>query len=81
MASNIDLALAESTCSEMIANGIIAKDLKIIISASCESDAVLDDNVGFLTSDESNPETPQRAPVQNQINAPVTETTSIITAQ
>ena len=47
-ASNIDLPSVESTCTEMIANGIIDKDLKILISTSCESDAILDDNVDFV---------------------------------
>lgn len=47
---------------------------------NCESDAILGDNVNFVTSDESNPETSQRAPVQSQINASVIETKSIITS-
>ena len=64
--SNIDLPLAESTCTDMIANGIIYKDLKIQISTRCVSYAILDDNVDFVTSDKSNPESPQRAPIQNQ---------------
>ena len=42
----------------MIANGIIDKDLKILISTNCKSDAVLHDNIDFVTSDKSNPETP-----------------------
>ena len=48
---------------------MIDKDLKILIPNNCESDALLDDNVDFVTSDESNPKTPERAPIQNQINA------------
>ena len=80
-ASNIDLSSVESTCSEMIANGIIDEDLKMLISTNCESDTILDDNVDFVTSDESNPETPQWAPIQNQINAPVIENTPVITSQ
>lgn len=48
---------------------------------NCESDAILGDNVNFVTSDESNPEAPQRAPIHNQINAPVIETTPVITPQ
>ena len=48
---------------------------------NCESDAILGDNVNFVTSDESNPEAPQRAPIHNQINAPVIEATSVITSQ
>ena len=47
----------------MIANGIIDKDLKILISTSCVSDAILDDNVDFVTSDKSNSESPQRGPI------------------
>ena len=77
--SNIDLTSIESTCTDMIANGIIDKDLKILISTSCVSDAILDDNVDFVTSDKSNPESPQRAPIQNQLNAPVIENTPVIT--
>ena len=60
----------ESTYIDMIANGIIGKNLKILISISCVSDTILDDNVDFVTSDKSNPESPQRAPIQNQLNAP-----------
>ena len=78
-ASNIDLTSIESTCTDMIANGIIDKDLKILISTSCASDTILDDNVDFVTSDKSNPESPQRAPIQNQLNAPVIENTPVIT--
>ena len=37
-ASNIDLPSVESTCTEMIVNGIMDKGLKILISANCESD-------------------------------------------
>ena len=62
-ASNIDLPSVEITCTDMISNGIIDKDLKIIISTSCVSDAILDDNADFVTSDKSNPESPQRAPI------------------
>ena len=80
-ASNIDLPSVESTCTDMIANGIIDKDLKILISTSCVSDAILDDNVDFVTSDKSNPESPQRAPIQNQLNAPVIKNTPVITSQ
>ena len=69
-ASNIDLPSVESTYIDMTANGIIGKDLKILISISCVSDTILDDNVDFVTSDKSNPESPQRAPIQNQLNAP-----------
>ena len=47
----------------MIANGIIGKDLKILFSTSCMSNAILDDNIDFVTFDKSNPELPQRAPV------------------
>ena len=78
---NIDLPSVESTCTEMNANAIIDKDLNILISINCESDAILADNVNFVTSDESNPEAPQRAPIHNQINAPVIEATSVITSQ
>ena len=56
-ASNIDLPSVESTCTDIIANGIIDKDL--------------DDNVDFVASDKSNPESLQRAPIQNQLNSPV----------
>ena len=80
-ASNIDLPSVDSTCTDMIANGIIDKDLKILISTSCVSDAILDDNVDFVTSDKSNPESPQRAPIQNQLNAPVIKNTPVITSQ
>ena len=80
-ASNIDLPSVESTCTDMIANGIIDKDLKILISTSCASDTILDDNVDFVTSDKSNPESPQRAPIQNQLNAPVIKNTPVITSQ
>ena len=80
-ASNIDLTSIESTCTDMIANGIIDKDLKILISTSCVSDAILDDNVHFVTSNNSNPELPQRAPIHNQLNAPVIENTSVISSQ
>ena len=62
----------------MIANGILDKELKILISTSCVSDAILDDNVDFVTSDKSNSESPQRGPIQNQLNAPVIENTPII---
>ena len=62
-ASNIDLPSVEITCTDMISNGIIDKDLKIIISTSCVSDAILDDNADFVISDKSNPESPQRAPI------------------
>ena len=62
-------------------NGITDKDLKVLKSTNCGSDAVLDDNVDFITSDESNSKTPKRAPIQNQINIPVTETASVITSQ
>ena len=78
-ASNIDLPSVESPCTEMIANSIIDKDLKLLISTNCESDAILDDDVDFVTYDESNPETPQKVPIQNQINAPVTDTRPVIT--
>ena len=47
----------------MIANGIIGKDLKILFSTSCMSNAILDDNIDFVTFDKSNPELPQRAPI------------------
>ena len=46
----------------MIANGIIDKGLKILISTNCESDAIVNDKLDFVTPDESNPETPQKAP-------------------
>ena len=62
----------------MIANGIIDKGLKILISTNCESDAIVNDKLDFVTPDESNPETPQKAPGQNQINAPVIENTPVI---
>ena len=65
----------------MIPGGIIDKDFKIKISTSCVSDAILDDNVNFVTSDKSNPESPQRTPIQNQLNVPVIENTSVITSQ
>ena len=65
-ASNIDLPLVENTCNEMIANGIIDEDLKIIISTNCECDAILNSNVDFVTYDESNPKTTWRAPIQNK---------------
>ena len=78
-ASNIDLPSVE--CTDMIANGIIDKDLKILISTSCVSDAILDDNVHFVTSNNSNPELPQRAPIHNQLNAPVIENAPVITSQ
>ena len=65
----------------MIANGIIDKDLKSLISTSCGGDAILDDNVDFVTSDKSNPESRQRAPIQNQLNAIVRGTTPVITSQ
>ena len=78
---NIDLSLVESTCTEIIENGIIDRDLKILISTCCDSKAILDDDVDFVTSNESNLETRQRAPIQNQINTPVIETTPLITSQ
>ena len=65
----------------MIPGGIIDKDFKIKISTSCVSDAILDDNVNFVTSDKSNPESPQRTPIQNQLNVPVIENTPVITSQ
>ena len=80
-ASSIDLPSLESTCTEMIVNGIIDKELKILISTSCMSDAILDDNVDFVTSNKSNCESPRRAPIQNQLNASVIETTPVITSQ
>ena len=80
-ASNINLPSVEITCKEMIVNGITDKVLKNLISASCESDVILDDNVDFVTSDKSNPESPLRAPIQNQLNTPVIETTPVITSQ
>ena len=80
-ASNIDLPSVDSTCTDMIANGIIDKDLKILISTSCVSDAILDDNVHFVTSNNSSPELPQRAPIHNQLNAPVIENTPVVTSQ
>ena len=49
-------------------NGITDKELTILISTGYESDAILDYNVDFVISDESNPETPQRALIQNQKN-------------
>ena len=61
----------------MIANGIIDKEFKILISTSCVSDAILDDNVDFVTN-KSNSESPQRGPIQNQLNAPVIENTPVI---
>ena len=45
------------------------------------SDTILHDNVDFVTFDESNAETSQMASIQNQINAPVIETTPVITSQ
>ena len=65
----------------MIANGIIDKDLKILIPTSCESDALQEDKVDFVTPDESYLETLQKALVQNQINAPVVKHTPVITSQ
>ena len=63
----------------MIANGIIDKDLKILISSSCNNDAVQIDNIDFVTSgDESYPIAPLKVPAQNQINLPVIENTPII---
>ena len=56
------MPLAVKTCGEMIANGIIDKGLKILISTNCESDAIVNDKFDFVTPDESNPETPQKAP-------------------
>ena len=64
----------------MIANGIIDKDLKILISTCWVSDAILDDNVDFVTS-KSNSESPQRVLIQNQLNAPVIENTPVITSE
>lgn len=55
-------------------NSITDKELTILISTGYESDAILDYNVDFVISHESNPETPQRAPIQNQKNEPVIET-------
>ena len=65
----------------IIVNDIIDKDLNILILTSCVSDAILDDNVDFVTSDKSNPESPQRAPIQSQLNAPVIKNTPVITSQ
>ena len=65
----------------MIANGIIDKDLKILISTRWVSDAILDDNIDFVTSDKSNSESLQRALIQNQLNAPVIENTPVITSE
>ena len=76
-ANNIDLPSVESTCTEIIANGIIDKDLRTLILTNCENGAILD----FVTSDECNHETPQRAPIQSHINIPVIETTPVITSQ
>ena len=45
------------------------------------SNAILDDNIDFVTFDKSNPELPQRAPIQNQLNDPGTKTTFVITSQ
>ena len=52
-------------CSEVIENGIIDKDVTSLIPNSCESKAILDDSVDFVTSDESNLEIPQRVSTQN----------------
>ena len=38
-------------------------------------------NLILKSSDESHLETPQRAPIQDQINAPITETAPVITTQ
>ena len=81
IASNIDLPSVESTRTEMISNGIIDKNVKILISTSCVSDAILDNNVDFVTSHKSNCELPQSASIQYQLNAPVIETTPVITSQ
>ena len=37
----------------MIANGVIDQDLKILISTNCESDTIRDDNIDFVTINES----------------------------
>ena len=65
----------------MNANAIIDKNLNILISVNCESDAILGDNVNFVTSNESNPEAPQRAPIHNQTNASAIEATPVTTSQ
>ena len=80
-ASNTDLPSVESICTDMIANGIIDKDLKILISTSSVSDAILDDIFDFGTSDKSNPESPQRASLRNQLNTPVIDNTPVISSQ
>ena len=45
------------------------------------SNAIPDDNIDFVIFDKSNPESPQRAPIQNQLSASGTKTTSVITSQ
>ena len=55
--------------------------IKTLISVDCERKAILNNNIDFVTSDECNLETPQRASIQNQINAPIIETSPVITSQ
>ena len=62
----------------MIANVMVDKDVKILISSNCASDAIQD--FDFVTTNETNPETSQRASIKDHINAPVIKTTLVITS-
>ena len=55
--------------------------IKTLISVGCVRKAILNNNIDFVTSDECNLETPQKASIQNQINAPIMETAPVITSQ
>ena len=55
--------------------------IRTLISVDCERKAILNNNIDFVTSDECNLEPPQRASIQNQINAPIIETSPVITSQ
>ena len=55
--------------------------IKTLISVGCVRKAILNNNIDFVTSDECNLETPQRASIQNQINSPIMETAPVITSQ
>lgn len=50
--------------------------IKTLISVGCVRKAILNNNIDFVTS-----ATPQRASIQNQINAPIIETAPVITSQ
>ena len=56
-------------------NGIIDKDLKILLSSNCNSDIAQNNNIDFVASDESDRIMSQKDPGQNQINVPVIENT------